>query len=520
MVILLLACAGAPSKESEPVDEMTSTERLIRASIDLRGVRPTVEELATVEADPSALDGEMDAFLQDPRFEGRVADLYQEVFLTRNDAYLINAAAYGLSDEAEFSRSIGDEVPRMVGYVAAHDLPWTDLVTADWTMANETLAAIWPLDYQGPGWQMSHYTDGRPAGGVLATNSLWWRYTSTDSNANRKRANAISRTLLCNDYLSRPIEFDRNVNLLDSGAVNDALHNNPACVNCHSSLDPVASALFGFWWYDYTNPLEASHYYPERESRWKDYNGATPAWYGTPVRNLADLGQKIAGDSRFVDCAVEHAWELLLRRKEGMDDNDALISHRNAFLRGGLALRPLFRSILADPLYRSNVAEEPNSSRKQSTPDLLASQVEDLTGYRWTYGGYDLMRTDASGFLTLAGGADGYAVTAPSQRPNTTVLLVQERLAESAAWYVVEEEPSRLFTVDFSETPESNRAAMVKQIQDLHWRIFGRRVKADGEEVLAGLELWESLYNVEKNPKSAWAGLLSILLRDPDFLFY
>ena len=152
------------------------------------------------------------------------------LFRSRNDSYLISAQSYGLDDQAEFVRSIGDEVPRMVGYVAAHDLPWTDLVTADWTMSNETLATIWPIAYEGPGWQPSHYTDGRPAAGILSTNSLWWRYTSTDSNANRKRANAISRSLLCNDYLSRPIDFDRNVNLLDQQAVSDALHQNPGCV--------------------------------------------------------------------------------------------------------------------------------------------------------------------------------------------------------------------------------------------------------------------------------------------------
>ena len=43
------------------------------------------------------------------------------------------------------------------------------------------------------GWQVSRYTDGRPAAGVLSTNGLWWRYYSTVSNLNRSRAAAISR---------------------------------------------------------------------------------------------------------------------------------------------------------------------------------------------------------------------------------------------------------------------------------------------------------------------------------------
>jgi hypothetical protein len=519
--LFVLACRGLEENTQTGPEAMAPLPLLIRASIDLRGVRPSAEELAAVEADSSKVEDYIAQYMEDPRFEGRVSDLYQQIFLTRNDAYLISAASYGLPDEATFAASVGDEVPRIVGRIAAEDRPWTELVTGDWTMANETLATVWPIDYQGPGWQPAKYTDGRPAVGILTTNSLWWRYTSTDSNANRKRANAISRTLLCSDYLSRPIEFDRNLNLLDEGAVTDALRTDPACISCHNTLDPIASSLFGFWWYDYTNPREARSYFPEREQRWKDYGNVAPGWYGQPVHSLRDLGQKIAGDSRFVDCAVEQAWELLLRRDRDIADDQTLVTHRNAFLSGGLSLKPLFRSVMADPMYRAaDSADEAYSSRKQVTPELLGSMVQDLTGFAWTYGGYDMLRTDASGFLTLAGGADGYAVTEPADSPNTTLVLVQERLAENAAWYVVNQDPSRLFTVDFTETPETGKAAMVAQLQALHWRIFGTRVAAEGAEVEAGLALWSDLYAVEPDGKEAWAGVLSILLRDPDFLFY
>ena len=499
----------------------------IRASLDLRGVRPSAEEMEAVEADPAALDGLIDAWMEDPRFEERVAELYQEVFLTRNDSYLISAASYGLGDEAAFSAAIGGEVPRMVGRIAAEDLPWTELVTGDWTMANEVLAQIWPLDYPagGTGWQAARYTDGRPAAGVLATNSMWWRYTSTGSNANRARANAVSRTLLCYDYLSRPIEFDRNVNLLDEEAVNDALGANPACVNCHQSLDPIASYLFGFWWFDYTSPGEASFYFPEREQRWKDYNGVPPAWYGQPGAGLAGLGHQIAADGRFVDCAVEHAWELLLRRDRDIADTDALIPHRNAFISGGLTVKALFRSVLSDPRYRSGpTAEAGYVPAKLITPDLMASQIADLTGFRWRYGGYEMLATDSPGLLTLAGGADGYAVTAPSTLPNSTALLVQERLAEAAAWYMVQSEPERLLSIDLTATPETDRDAFTAQIQALHWRLFGRRVAPDSAEVTSALELWAGLYTVGGGSASAgadaWAGLVSVLLRDPDMAVY
>ena len=120
---------------------------------------------------------------------------------------------FNIDDEIGFIRSVGQEPLRIIQEVAENDLPWTTIVTADWTMANELLGNAFLMDYpQGEqGWQRTKYTDGRPMSGILSTNGLWWRYTTTYSNANRSRANTISRIFLCYDYLRRPINFSRDI---------------------------------------------------------------------------------------------------------------------------------------------------------------------------------------------------------------------------------------------------------------------------------------------------------------------
>jgi ATPase subunit of ABC transporter with duplicated ATPase domains len=75
---------------------------------------------------------------------------------------------------------------------------------------------------------------------------MWWRYPSNGSNYHRGRANAVSRIFLCSDYLSRPVIFPRDLDLTDEELVLNAIRTNPACVNCHVSLDPLASYLSGF----------------------------------------------------------------------------------------------------------------------------------------------------------------------------------------------------------------------------------------------------------------------------------
>ena len=97
------------------------------------------------------------------------------------------------------------------------------------------------------------------------------------------------------------------------------------------------------------------------------------------------------------------------------------------------------------------------------------------------------MLTDRQGFLTLAGGADGYYSVKNSTTPNTTLLLVQERLAEAAADYAVQQAQlgtgDLLEGIDLAATPESNRDAMVATLQRLappHLRQPCRRRRARG----------------------------------------
>lgn len=519
--------ATAPSEPSGP----NPVAQLFRASLDLRGVRPTVAEIERIEADPDAYEEIVEEYLVDSRFGVRIRSLFAEVFLTRQDDYSVDAVDYGLGsdDQYDFVRSVGDETLYILSTIAEQDLPYTDLVTADWTMANELLASIWPLEYPAgaTGWQQARYTDNRPSAGVLTTNSFWWRYMSTTSNANRGKANAVSKVFLCTDYLNKSVEFDRTVNLLDQDALNDALRTNPGCVACHHTLDPLASFLWGTYYYQYDSPHDLRNYHPEREHLWESYTNVEPAYYGQRGYGMEDLGNFIADDPRFIQCAVDRVYSLLTQRDVAIADADKLTRFREIFLSDGLTLRSIFRSVVTDADYRATeVGDGPAATRKMVTADMLGSQIEDLTGFYFNSDGVPMLETSDGGLRTLAGGVDGQNVTKAATEPMTTLVLVQERVAQAAAWYAVETDrdhpdAARLFTeVDFHETPQTGEGQMVAQIQVLHLRLFGHRVAVDGPEVEANMELWKDLYEVSLSVEQAWAGVLTVLLRDPDFLFY
>ena len=515
----------APPADEEGPEELSAVRWLTRASLDLRGVRPSLEELAAVQADPTLVEDYIDAYLQDPRLGDRVVSLFSTVYQTQSGVLLTSYS--DVSDPAALVRSVGEEPLRMVAYIVENDLPYTEVVTADWTMADEHLAAVWPVTYPAgaTGWQQSRYTDDRPAAGILSTNSFWWRYTTTLANANRGRANAISRVLLCSDYLTRPIEFDRDVDLLDEGAIHEALSTNAGCIGCHNTLDPLASYLWGFY-YESTAAVDVTYYHPEREYYWDDVTGVAPGFYGAPSYGLEDLGRQLAADPRLPECVSRQVLEQLLQREAGMDDMDTLTALREDLLAADMRLRPLLRSVLLRPEYRAARTEDGGTPRKLPRPELLASQIADLTGFRWVYSGHDMMTTDTYGLRTLAGGIDGGFVTAPAPEINATMALSYERLAQLAAWHVVTHdraapEDATLFSeVGFTEPVQSNPEAMARQIQALHLRLLGSEIALDGDEVAANLSLWSDLYAIDGDPAAAWAGVLSVLLRDPDFLLY
>ena len=112
----------------------------------------------------------------------------------------------------------------------------------------------------------------------------------------------LTKMLLCDDYLARPIDFSASDDILEN--TETAIKEDPSCLTCHASLDPLSSAMFGFWWIERFNPLEATYYHPERELMGMEMMGVEPSWFGQPVQGFAEVGERIANDIRFSQCTI------------------------------------------------------------------------------------------------------------------------------------------------------------------------------------------------------------------------
>lgn len=533
---LLLSCGGdavdpkASTAESGP-SPLPPAALLSRLSLDLRGRRPTEAELDRAEADPAEIEALVTEFLHDPGFAERVFFLYADVYKTRADEFIVGANGdaefHDLDARYRFTHAAGDEPLKTLAFVADQDRPWTDIVNLDWTFANEDLLAHWPLEAleEGEGWVRAQYTDGRPTAGVLSTNGMWWRYTSTTMNVNRTRAEAVARIFVCDRRFDQPVAL--------SGAITsttDLLNrsqNDPACVSCHVALDPIGSYLYGFWRTHAESYSEAIWYYPNLETHWTETTEVAPAWYGEPGENLFDLGRQIADDPRFVTCAVEQGHQFFFGALPTIDDAARVQRARETFLQEGLTLRALYRALTAEPAYRSADPSWPGAvTTRRLSPDQMNSAVADLTGFQWEYAGLNMMTTDNYGVRVLAGGADGILATEPTTDHAATEQLVIERLSEAAAEHAVADEAAqspearRLFREIARLDEEQTEDDLRRQMKGLIRRCHGRRVAGDSDDVAALLGLWSALRAEGATPAEAWRAVLSALLRHPDFLHY
>jgi hypothetical protein len=540
MVILaLFSCASPPPPpapaEDAPVFVPLDAPRLARRlSLDLRGVLPTTAELDAVEANPSSLDPLVDEWMADPRFEDRLVAMFAEQWHTRVDAFGADWYDFGLleEDEHRFEVAVGEEPLRLLAHVATRDLPWSEVVTADYTLVNEVLGPIWPVAYPegGEGWQVVSWTDGRPAAGVLATNGLWWRYQTDPFNQNRTRAAAIFRLLTCEDFPARPVSFAESSTEFAGVASADRLSTDPYCLACHAAIEPVASAMYGFWWFRQYSPTEMLTYHAEREQLGVDNLGTSPAWFGEPVEGLADLGRHIAADGRFRECAVRTMATALWRRAPSLDDQPTLEDLETGFADADLRMPALLRALLAGEEYRAGgvapdapaAVVEAAVTRRLVSPDQLDTVLRDLTGFSWRQFGYDQLANDTFGFRMLMNGVDGEYVTTPAQDPTLTWSLVTARAAQAAAWSAVRHDlvdadaPHLLLDgVTLATRPTDD--AFETELAALHWRLLARR--ADEDDLSALTALWSDL-EASSGAEAAWVGVVSALLQHPEFLSY
>lgn len=566
-LVLAAVCAGgACTSESEPPEPaareapafLSPTDHLVRASMALRGIRPSIDELRAVAADPGALPGIVDAYLQSPEFGRTLRDMHNEALLVRPDFAYFPAGFQALAPLADrdlytINRSIMEAPLRLIEHVVTNDRPYSEIVTADYTLANDVVAAVWDgiegYDPAGEEWQVVRWgqpsdpaISPRPSAGILSDPWLFQRHSSTNSNANRGRANAVSRALLCYDFLSRDIELDSSVNLADPNVVQNAVVQNAACASCHQTLDPLASFLQGHFPIYVPEQIPAypfNSYFPDVFEAVLQIEMRDPAFFGKAGADLVDLGAMIAEDPRFSLCAATRFHAYLNRIDVESVPLEAAAAMQRAFIESGMSARALARAVVLSDDFRISHAMTPEDAEdlvglRRARPEQIASMIEDLTGFRWQVdfsmfnlpqlGTIELPLDTFIGYQVLGGGIDSASVTRPGHTDSATTSLFLRAFAAEAAAYVVETDLAaadpaarRLLTLSAADVDE---AAVRAELSRLHARIYGELAEPGDEAVGETFGLWKAVLDRSGDARRAWKATLTAMLQDVRIAYY
>ena len=542
-----------------PLVPMAADDLLVRASMDLRGKRPSLAELDAVDADPNTYAQLVHQYLYGPEFIDRLKDVYDDALLLRREDF---------SDEArDETAALYGEAIELIAYIVGNDRPFSEIGTADFTVANDLFQRDpermpFPMEpVVGSAWQPTHYLDGRPHAGVLSTSAFYEVWDTNDTNKNRRRANRWSILFHCYNFLDTPVDVTRDVDNADGDAVLNAVTTRPDCKACHDRLDPLASFMFPL---DRADGLEdgeapSMEFFSGDPERWRYANRRPPSVYGMPGMDIRDLGRLLTSHPKFAECQTKRAFRMLFLRdpKTSSELNTAADIASRWPSEDNYNFRRLVERWMMSNVYRGMPQDNNPDWVRRVSPERMETLIADLTGFTWTREPDDdqddlnpesdpprlapvsLLTSEERGFKIILGGINGTSVSGRSSSLNASVVNVQRKVASLAADRVVrtdlsvpDEQRILLSGVNGGEDPEVDEVALRGHIVRLMRRLYGRRVTPDSPQVDIWYQLYASLHTDATQGgtsqgtvpgtagQRAWRGLLAAMLRSPKIVLY
>ncbi len=520
-----------------------------RASLLLTGKIPSSQKLSGLhQANDETLRKALADLLEDPGFKEFIKRgandqlLVRSLVVTKN--YLDDLIFYypifnqkfqSIDPATQLEKSdyvYGDavlnevaEAPlELIAHVVQNNLPYTEVITAPYTMVGEKTAEIYKTGLTpaagtfvpavnrgqhistGPRAQPKYdWTASQeiaiPHAGVLSEPAFLQQYPTTATNRNRARSRWTYQ-----HFLGVDIE-NSAARTIDSAALSDNDNptlNNSACTVCHTRLDPLAGAFQHFGergtFHDQprgTNALDDSYrrskLYKAGDTWYRDMRlpGFEQALTPDPLNSLHQAAELIAQDPRFATGTVKFWWPALFGESL-LDDNlsstqyDAKLTALNHFAdfftANNFALKPLLVEMLMSDWFRgkapaAEATESPaiyTGGKRLLTPEELYNKTFDLTGVADT----NLLK----GFKLSFGGIDSVSATKRQRDLSHIMLRVVERHALSKSCTIVAtefnkpKEERKLFNLVERQTLPSSAYQTVEVFEqtsarDLTWSI-------------------------------------------------
>jgi hypothetical protein len=547
-----VVCADEDNRQEQFFDGVKLLDEvatLRKATLSLVGRLPTDEEEERVrDGGFDALDVVLDEVLREDEFYVRLKEIYNDHFLT--DRYYPGTQALDLLDQDTYpnvywfetlpedelevarrlsNRSVAREAVELVAHVVRNELPYSEILTADYTMVSHQSARVYgvnvdvPADYET---FVPVKVPGVPHAGVL-TMPVWLnRFPTTPTNRNRHRSRMVYDFFLALDVEGLG---DRPVDASNIADHNPEMNTDP-CRLCHSVVDPVAGA--------FQNWDDQGRYRPP-ENGW--YPEMRPPGFGDKqmpaseyARGVQWVAREIVQDPRFAVSAVNIMFKGLSGQEPLKEPTDptangylekiqaarmqrAIFNEIGSkFVEDGYNLKTVVKEIVKTPYYRAYDAEGLDEARQLELADLgtgrllipeqLNRKLVAVTGYPWrpNIDAEDYL-TDLNQYRIYYGGIDSDDVVERMTAPNGIMANVAKRMANEMSCLAVPQDfgkpPDDRVMFPFVEPnfePEDANgfevpaaaAAIRENIRHLHARMLGQYLDSNDPAINRTYELF------------------------------
>lgn len=498
---------------------------------------PEFEQLA--EAGEDALPTLVSNLMKEDAFYDRLVEIFNDQWLTDrymgnsqnvlddNDFPVLDGYYEELDDESreEARASIAREPLHLMAYIVREELPFTEILTADYTALNPFTARIYNNTdlvfddaYDADEFRAGKIyvmRDGQklefPHAGILSSPMFLNRYPTSRTNRNRHRASVLLRELLATDILriaDRPIDPTQAVNFANP------TREDPQCRTCHVILDPIAGA-FQKW-----DDNDQEEYEPDRvwyEEMFLPGFGEEQMQRNDYADALQWLGQRIASDGRFPLSVVRNMYRGLIGEETTpFPDGDGnylawktqdstIRAIAEAFVADDYNLKTVVRELVLSPYFRGENTSAEDATRLSQlqsvgtgrllTPELLDRKLQATVGIPWMQNGRRVLEGD---YRLLFGGIDSDSVTQRLTTPNGLMSAIVWRMSNEVACKAVaydfhkSPELRWLFPkVEQDTLPENDIAAPILEAETaiksniihLYSQLLGEALQTDSEEM-------------------------------------
>lgn len=545
------------STNGAKIDLGNGYEQLHKIATALGSRTPTDSEINTINAannDQQAIDAAlgpiMDGLMNEDAFYVRIQELYNDMLLTDRNAenrgtvdnnFDLDAFANRDYYEVNFSGNQRNDLRQdanygfarapveLIKYIIQNNRPFTEIVTADYTMINPYSAVIYNNNAGDPNFmfssdqnQANHDRDDFrpvnnirqqdntlvPAAGVMGTHSFLARYPSTNTNINRARGRYVYDFFLGVDIESLS---PRDGLDLDNVIGSVPTFEDPQCTVCHNVMDPIAGL--------FTNRDNRGEYDTNNVfQHTRTLNGVprmVPAGYSLIQADelpsaeedtaLQWLGGRLALDDRFAERTVRTVFKGLT----GIDPTTASTTSfvndvKNQFVASNFDFKLLVKDIITSDFFRArNIAdgEDPNAyadvgTGRLMTPEEIDRKITDITGVNYVWRGPNSNSGLLGRHRLLYGGIDSDEVSTRTTEPTSLIDGIQERISNQVACQRVADDLYNSGTLfpfaDETDIPVvgAGEIAIRQNIQFLHRHILGEDFALSDAEIANTYQLF------------------------------